>query len=235
MRNLFLCLLAIVGTAQAGEFKHETQLGVVVTGGNTEVEIYNGKTTNTLSWGKDDRNHVTFGGHYMYGTSSGVENSRNWDVNTKYERSLSKTIGVFTGVKVEADEFAGIQLRTNLDAGGTYQIYKKDKSYINSEFGYRYRQEKNLADEVLRQSQARLFLEGVRKKSEEFSMKMTVEYLPNFTIGEDWQLNFEPSFNYHFHNNLALKWGYLGKYDNLPVAGNKKFDFTYTTALIANF
>ncbi len=232
-KPLFIALsLMLMTLSSFAEFTHETELGVVVTGGNTEVEVYNAKTTNKYAWGK---NNFRLGGHYMYGTSFGVENSRNWDVNTKYGRTFTKNLGAFTGVVVEADEFAGIELRTNGDLGASYTIIKKEMTTLLSEVGYRYRQEKSTDGNTLRQSQGRLYLEGAHKTSKEVSLKLNVEYLPNFTLGSDWQLNFEPSFQYNFHSNLALKWGYQGRYDNLPIAGNRKFDFTYTTALLANF
>lgn len=214
------------------QFAHESELGIVVTGGNTEFQVYNGKVTNTY---KKDKNTYTLGGHYMYGTSFEVENSRNWDINTKYERKISKKLGGYVGIVYEGDEFAGIRNRLNGDLGAAYHLYDNDKYSLSSELGYRYRREKNVTGTVLNQSQGRLYAIGKKKTSNNWSFQTWMEYLPNFTDSEDWQLNFEPSFNFNFHSNLALKWGYLGKYDNQPVNGNKKFDFTYITSLIAKF
>ncbi|MCF8058306.1 MAG: DUF481 domain-containing protein [Bacteriovoracaceae bacterium] len=233
MKSFLLILIFVFLNLSAfAQFSHESELGVVVTGGNTEMEVYNGKVTNKY---QRDTNTFTLGGHYTYGTSFGVENSRNWDVNAKAKHDLTQKVGIFLGSILEADEFAGIQSRINVDVGGTYQFLKTEKSQINTELGYRYRREKNLAGTTLSQSQGRLYVEGKRSPSKDLSMKLWAEYLPNFTKSEDWQLNFEPSFQFNLNSTLALKWGYLGRYDNDPVPGNKKFDFLYVTSLLAKF
>jgi putative salt-induced outer membrane protein len=225
-----LCFL--FSSAVFAQFANESEVGIVVTGGNTELEVYNGKTKNTYTAG---RNTFTLGGHYMYGTSFNVENSRNWDINAKADHGFSEKIGIFLGTVYEGDQFAGIDNRLNGDLGASYKIYKSEKAQATGEAGYRYRREENLAGTVLSQSQGRVYLEGKRTPSKDITLKFWTEYLPNFTDSEDWQINFEPSFQYNFMSNLALKWGYMGRYDNLPVPGNKKFDFTYMTSLIANF
>lgn len=228
-RTVFLLLFSL---PIFGQYSNESELGIIVTGGNTELEVYNAKTKNTYV---KDTNTFTLGGHYMYGTSFNVNNSRNWDVNAKYEHALNPKVGVFVGTVYEGDDFAGIDNRINGDLGGSYKFYKSEKGMAYAEAGYRYRREENLAGTVLSQSQGRVYLEGKRTPSKDITLKFWTEYLPNFTESEDWQINFEPSFSYNFHSNLALKWGYLGRYDNLPVPGNKKFDFTYITSLIAKF
>jgi hypothetical protein len=232
LKLLVLFSLFCLSFLTFGQFTNESELGIVVTGGNTELQVYNGKVTNQYVL---DKNTFTLGGHYMYGTSFDVENARNWDVNGKYNRALSKHAGTFVGFVYEGDEFAGIDNRLNVDLGGSYQIVKTEKTNIKSEAGYRYRREEDLTGNSVSQSQGRLYVTGKRTPTKDISFGMWVEYLPNFTTPSDWQVNFEPNFQYNFHSNLALKWGYMGRYDNLPVLGNKKFDFTYITSLIAKF
>ncbi len=214
------------------QFSNESEVSVVVTGGNTEVEVYNAKTTNQY---KFDKNVFTLGGHYMYGTTTNVLSSRNWDVNSKYERLFNETFGAFLGAIYEGDEFAGIDNRINTDLGSSYHFLKTEKVNGTLEAGARYRREESLLGKTLSQMQGRIYGVIARKKTEDIELKFWAEYLPNFTDSTDWQINFAPSFQYNFHSNLALKWTYLGKYDNLPVPGNKKFDFQNTTSLIANF
>lgn len=232
MKLISLVALILLIPSTFAQFTHQSELGIVVTGGNTELQVYNGKVTNTYT---QDKNVYTLGGHYMYGTSFEVENSRNWDINAKYQRDLNDKFGAFVGTVYEGDEFAGIRNRLNGDVGGTYHYKNEDKFSFSTELGYRYRREKSTSNVVLNQSQGRLYMIGKKETKNNFSFQTWLEYLPNFTDSEDWQVNFEPSLNFSFNSNLALKWGYLGKYDNLPVQGNKKFDFTYVTSLIAKF
>lgn len=234
LKKLMVSLLwgALLSATVMAEFKNESEVSMVVTGGNTEVEVYNAKTTNEYSF---DKNTFTLGGHYMYGTTTKVLSSRNWDVNSKYDRLLSKRLGAFIGLVYEGDEFAGVDSRMNTDLGASYHYLKTDKLDGKVELGARHRREKSLAGTTLNQMQGRAYAVITKKKTEDVELKFWAEYLPNFTTASDWQLNFAPSFQYNLNSSLALKWSYVGKYDNLPVPGNKKFDFQYTTSLIANF
>ena len=69
MIKLALLGLLFSGMVQA-QYSNESEVSVVVTGGNTEVEIYNGQTKNTY---KKEKNTFVLGGHYTYATSSQVE------------------------------------------------------------------------------------------------------------------------------------------------------------------
>jgi len=231
--KLFVLFAFLVSVPSVfAQYKNESSLSVVITGGNTETELYNGKTKNSYKAGK---NSFSLGGHYMYGTNQGVESARNWDLNSRYEREVKKDYGIFTGLIYEADDFANIDYRINADLGLSYHIFTEERLTSKVELGYRYREEKSLAGTTLDQHQGRVYGEIERySKSKEFSSSLWIEYLPNFTDGDDWQLNFEPGINYNINSSLALKWGYLGKYDNQPVAP-RKFDFIYTTSLIAKF
>ncbi len=232
-KSIITLLLGLIFSVSVqAEFKNESEVSMVVTGGNTEVEVYNAKTTNKYIF---EKNTFTLGGHYMYGTTTNVLSSRNWDVNGKYERLLSKRMGAFVGVVYEGDEFAGIDSRINTDLGGSFHYLRTDKLDGILEMGARHRREKSLLGKTLDQMQGRAYAAITRKKTEDVELKFWVEYLPNFTTPSDWQINFAPSFQYNLNSLLALKWTYLGKYDNLPVPGNKNFDFQYTTSLIANF
>ncbi|MBC99361.1 MAG: hypothetical protein CME63_16580 [Halobacteriovoraceae bacterium] len=231
-KGIILLVIGFISFSSHAQYSNESEVSVVVTGGNTEVEVYNAKTTNEYKMGK---NIFTLGGHYMYGTTSDEISSRNWDVNTRYERLFNETFGTFLGVIYEGDEFAGIDNRLNADLGGTYHYLKTEKMQGRVEAGARYRREESLLGNTLSEMQGRIYAMIGKKKTDNVEIKFWAEYLPNFTNSTDWQLNFAPSFQYNFMTNLALKWSYTGKYDNLPVPGNKKFDFQYTTSLIANF
>lgn len=232
LKHIALVMLSLISLSAAAEFSNESEVSMVVTGGNTEVQVYNAKTANSYKY---EKNVFSLGGHYMYGTSSDVLSSQNWDVNGRYERILYKKLGTFLGVIYEGDKFAGIKSRLNTDLGASYHYLETQRMKGRTELGLRYREEESYSGTELTQVQGRVFAEIGYSKTKEVETKFWVEYLPNFTDSEDWQINFAPSFQYNFHSSLALKWSYIGKYDNLPVPGNKNFDFQYTTSLIAKF
>ena len=81
---------------------------------------------------------------------------------------------------------------------------------------------------------ARAYFEGAKSIAGSLFAKLWTEFLPDLTDKDNFQLNFEPSLNVIISKYFSLKLGYLGKFDNVPAeAGLKKYDWIYTTALVA--
>lgn len=227
-----MAALFIFAPSALAELSNQSEISIVATGGNTDLQVYNGKTTTKYTL---DKNNFELGGRITKGQSAGVDNASNWDLTARYGRSFSDRFGVFYATKYENDRFAGIHYRFNNDLGSSFVITKTKKTNAKAEAGYRYRIEKSVIGDELNQSQGRVYAEVERKNTETFSTKLWVEYLPNFTEGSDWQVNTEASMSFAMYSNLKIKMGYLYKYDNLPVVGLTTFDSQYTTTLIATF
>jgi len=68
--------------------------------------------------------------------------------------------------------------------------------------------------------------------------KLWTEFLPDLTDKKNVQINFESSLGVILSKYFSLKLAFLGKYDNEPVLASpalKKFDYLYTTSLVAKF
>jgi len=218
----------------AKKFSHESELSVVTAGGNSKLETYNAKTSNTYKL--NTANLLAFGGHYTLGSASEVISTRNWDANLRFEHVLNEKFNVYLGEIVEGDKFSGFTERYNSDFGFKYKLIATDKLNLFTELGYRYTIQKAVDGSEQKDHKARLYAEGNKVFSESFNGKLWVEYLPNFSDSDDWSLTFEPSLAFTMSSNFSLKFAYKGIYDQKPaVSGNKKFDFLYTTALIAKF
>jgi putative salt-induced outer membrane protein YdiY len=234
-----VCLVVLSSTAMA-KFTNETGLSIITTGGNTETETYNLKTESKKTWDKDA---VSFGGHYTLGTAGeeNVETVRNWDIFTQYTRSITKKLGAFLGAEFEGNEFAGYKQRQNYDAGARYQFIDTDENKFFSELGLRYTIEQTTDTEeqnglVRNDTKGNLYLEWEQVLNVNVNYKFWVRYLPNFTRGEDYQINFEPSLNVTLSKSFSLSLGYTGRYDNqLNPGAEERLDWTYTTSLIAKF
>ena len=245
MRN-FLLTLTLLLTASVsmaeGNFSHESQLTMIVVGGNSQSDTYNAKTINGY---KFSDYKATFGGHYTLGSSTVNETStvsvRNWDLNLRFDRNLSEKMSLFLGETVNGNKFAGYETRYNTDFGVSYSVIKTDKTTLKGDLGYRYSVEElefkpTVGDKTNKSHQARLYAENTNKHTPTLSTKFTVEYVPNFTETDDWQLNVSPSLIMQMSSLLSLKLGYEGKYDNKTAEEtHRKFDFNYTTTLIAKF
>jgi len=229
---IFLAVLSLLSTKAFAEFSNESELTVILNGGNTEQETWNGKTMNAY---KMNKNTFKLGGHYSYGKADGELNTRNWDVNSRYERDLGKEWSGFAAVQLEEDFFANIEYRWNYDLGGGYNIFKTEKHKMHAEAGYRRTLESDYSGQKTSGSKVRIYSEYTRQHDESLFFKFWVEALPNISNDDDWMLSFEPSANYSLSKTFTLKIGYLHKYDNLPPVGSKKSDYTYTTSLLARF
>lgn len=234
MKNLpaFL-LLMLASPSVRADFHNESDLGIVVTSGNSKSQNYSFKQLNTYDWGK---NLAKLQGGYLRSVSSGVESALQWNLGTRYERELAERFSLFAGESVYGDRYAGYLQRYFTDLGGKYYFAKKETWYALGEAGYRFKHENPLKGPKTNEHQARLYAEGWFEWRKGISSKLWAEYLPNFTTSEDWQLNSEASISAMLTEIFSLKTAYLVKYDHLPTGGAAyKTDSTFTTALVAKF
>ncbi|MBS1964099.1 MAG: DUF481 domain-containing protein [Bdellovibrionales bacterium] len=236
-----LALVAITsfafGTAFAEDppkdgWKTESQAGVVMTSGNTE--------TSTLSFGDEttyrfESNLLKLKAAYLYQKSSNTITGKSWSLGLRYERVLTEKLNAFVGETVEGDRFAGVNQRYSTDLGAKYQLIKEDELNWFVEGGYRYTKE-NLTLVERKLHYARAYTEIEKKFSPTVSAKYWLEYLPNFTDSDDWQLNTELSLSAALNSIFSLKSAYLLKYDNqINAPGLVKTDKIFTTSLVAKF
>ena len=225
-------MLFLICNLACAQFSNESQLTIITNGGNTVQETWNAKTLNAYIKAKDT---FKLGGHYTYGAASNQLNTRNWDVNARYERSLSNKWSAFSAVQREEDFFASLDYRWNYDVGGLYNFFQTSKHKFHVEGGYRRTLESDSASKKTNSSKIRLYSEYSREQSRNFFFKFWIEAIPSISVSEDWQLNIEPSLNLGMSKIFTLKVAYLHRYDNQPNAGLKNNDYQYTTSLIARF
>lgn len=240
----YLILLVLFGFTQVvfAKFENQTELSMIQTGGNTKLETYNLSTLSKYSFTKSE---FLFGGHYTLGTSEEendiVEKSRNWDISAKYLRNLIKKLSYYTGVKFEGDTFAGYKQRDNYDLGLNYSLYKTDKKSFSAEIGYRYTLERSVTrnsegEDEFEFQKGRVQLSYSNKIKDYLRFDTTLEYLPNFTESEDYQVNFSPSLAVIINDVFSYKTSYIVNYDNEPnIEGNEYTDYKLTTSIIAKF
>ena len=210
----------------------ESELGLVITTGNSKTQSYNLKQKNQYAW---DLNALKFEGRYLDTSANSNTTARTWNLGLRYERELSNLYGVFVGQNIESDIFSGYNQRYNTDIGGKYFIYKEEAFDLDFEAGYRYTIENRLSGQV-KQNYLRFYTEANRKFSSSASMKLDVEYLRNLTVTSDFQINSEVSVSAILNEIFSVKTAYLVKYRNfLPPPATVKVDTQTTTALVAKF
>jgi putative salt-induced outer membrane protein len=234
MMRYWALVSLILTTSALAQFTNESELSLVQTGGNSEVQTNNAKTTNVYQW---TRNSLRFGGRYTYGETENGVSARNWDINARFERILSPKISATLGGVIEGNTFIGLQTRYNSDAGLKYYHVKSDMKNIITELGYRYTIEDRVAPiENTYDNKGRLYNEINHKISETVQYKVWLEFVPNFTESEDYLINGEASITSILNSVFSLRVAYLGMYDNLPAfSGFKNYDYTTTTSIVAKF
>lgn len=232
MRFFFLAALLFSASAMA-KLSHESELSIVNSGGNSELQAYNGQTKNKYQF---EKNSLTFGGHYTYGEANNSLSARNWDVNTKYEFGLSEDFSAIVGEIIEGNNFQDVKVRYNSDLGGRYSVIKNDVQAWFFELAYRYTAEDRFVAENVYQHKARTYTEWGYKYSETLQWKVWLEYVPNFSDGSDWMMTGEASMTAILTSTFSLKVAYKGLYDNLPANPTlKTYDYITTTSLVAKF
>jgi putative salt-induced outer membrane protein len=226
-------LLLAPSAFSADGFTNESELGYVLTKGNTDIQTLNVKQSNAYTFGM---NSFTFKGGYLTSKQSGTLAAQTWNLGLRYERALTDFLSMYAGQSVIADPFQSIRQRHNTDLGGKYLIVKEETLQWFGEAGYRFTRENTTSVGSRNFHYLRAYTEAEKKWSPTVSTKYWIEYLPNLTTSTDWQLNTELSLNAMLTSIFSVKTGYLVRYDNLPATtGLKKTDSVLTTALVAKF
>lgn len=248
----FIALLIFLSIATFAQdkpkkiFSNESSLSIVQTGGNAVSESYNAETVNKYKPGT--REYKVYGNYTLsYADDPQVEGidteetARNWQVGAATTLDITEKIGLNTGIMYEGNEFTGYKQRENFDLGTKYTFYESDHIKSYADFGYRYVIEKRTTrnednEDIFYFNKANINHTLEHVLNESVSYMFWFQYLPNFTVPDDYQINFEASLNVIMSNMFSLKVAYKGAYDNELNPGVREYlDRTTTTSLVARF
>ncbi len=219
--------------APTAKLANESEASVVIVGGNSKAETYSAKQLSSYETGD---HKVTLKGHYLMGKANSKTSAENWSIGLRYDFAFSPSIGLFAGETVSGDRFKNITRQYDTDVGAKYTVWKSgDKDYGLAELGYRLtRYDYNDPIEDKTTHFLRVYAEVAQAFNDKVYGKLWAEFLPNIERTSKYLVNFEPSLNVSLTETFAVKTGFLGQYDSEPSA-SKKFDYTYTLALIAKY
>ncbi len=225
-------LAALTDDKATQGFHNDSEAGVVITSGNAQSQSYDLKQSDAYGW---NANLLKAYGKFLQNSAGSLQTAKYYVLGARYERTLSPDVSAFLGQNAESDRFSGYLQRYNSDAGGKYFFLKDEAITWSAEAGYRYTVENRTSGQY-NQNYLRFYTEANRNWTKTFSTKLWVEYLPNLTVTNDFQLNSELSLSAALNDVFALKTAYLVKYRNILIA--PAFDNTdtqFTTALVAKF
>lgn len=227
----FVLGIANVGAEESRSFKNETELGIVVTGGNTDVSTLTFKQSNSLIF---TSNSIHLHARYLRSTSQEIEQAFQWGFGAKFEQILNDRVGLILGQLVEANPYQKINQRYATDAGVKVHFYRKEKDLTwFAETGYRFTRE-NYPGSFANLNFLRISSEIENYLAESLSAKLGVEFLPNLDRWKGYQFNGAASINAAVSSVVSLKTGYELRYNNEPPVGAKApSDRIFTTSIVA--
>ncbi len=213
---------------------NESEVGILIAKGNSDSQSFSAKEAVGYTW--EEVNSLKFNGRYLQAKTNGIQNAFYWLTGLRYDRALNDRLGLFLGQILESDKYAGYNQKYNSDLGVKYAIMKELKFLWNGEVGYRYTVENQLTGTQNKMHYARAYTEAIKEWTQGVSTKLWYEYLPNFTIASDYQMNTELSVSAALNRTFSVKSGYLLRYDHLLNPGSHaRTDTLFTTALVAKF
>lgn len=164
--------------------------------------------------------------------SDGETSSERLLAELRGKRALGDRYELFAGASYERDEFAGLDSRAVLEAGGIWRAVDQVRQSLAFDLGMTWTTEDPVAGERLDSFGAVAGLEWIWKLSESASLRERLLYFPNFDDGEDWRLRSESSLQAALASSWALRLSYLLTRDNLPAPGFEKTDTTTSVSLV---
>ena len=222
-----------LGASAEALFRNESELGYVLTSGNTDVASLSAKQHNRWE-GSDNAFH--FNARYLRSSNQGIEQSLFWSAGFKYERLFSSLISGYLGQLVESNIYQKINQRYASDAGVKLNFYKREKDLIwFAEAGYRFARE-NYPNNFQDLQFMRIYSEIENYWIESVSGKLNFEYLPNLTRWKGYQINSAFSLSAALSDYFSLKTSYEFRFNNEPPAGTlSNSDRVLITAFVAKF
>lgn len=238
-RSAFSVTLASIGFASAGvaqSAKPDTAKPVKVTvgvaylnaTGNTDVTSLN--ADERLEW-KRPRFLWAQYGNAINGSTDGKESANLLATGLRGDWKPPGRLSVYALTDFDRNRFANISRRFQEGAGLGYTLIDRPMHRLTTELGSQFVQQRNLdgvSDNFLAGRAAEVYRYTFRASS---YAEERLEYLPNFETTQDYRMNGEASVVAPLSRHLALKLGYVVRFDNLPEPGVEKTDRFFTSGL----
>ena len=147
-------------------------------------------------------------------------------------RKLTPIVGLSSGIRLERDRFAGLDLRSILDGGLTWALVHHPEWTLDGVTSIAWLHESRsvgagIDDPIgVLQLLSRIPFGSAGDTTQRFT------YYPDFKTSSAYRSEAEISAQAAMNAHLALKIGYLLRYSNAPVPGFKKADNTTTASVV---
>lgn len=226
-----LLSIAAAGAAHAQDTSHVAlvgDFGFVNAAGNTSLTTLSGGEKLTYS-----RGPVTLGQRsaLVYGRTNGVTSASQWLAGLRADYALSSRLGVYGMANFERNRFAGFARRFDEGAGLTFAALRSAADSLSFEGGLSVTQQRSVAGVSDNFTSARAAANWRHHLNPKAFISQIVEVLPDLKVSDDLRINSETALVAPLSARLAIKLGYLIRFDNLPEPGFKKTDRLFTSGI----
>lgn len=216
-------------TAPENPWEGSLGLSALITSGNSDTQSLGADVAfkrKPMPWGLE----VT--AQFARVEDQGVKTAERYLARLRGERMLDERWSLFAGAGFEQDKFAGFDRRTVIEAGGKYGALLGPVHELSFDAGLTWTREEfvsGLDDDYL----GALFgLAYAWKISDTAKLTERLVTYPNLDDSNDWRLTSETALQADLNSRLALKLGYLLRYDHQPPPGFEDTDTTTTVSLV---
>jgi len=222
----------VVAPAEQPATSFVTDFGYVATSGNTRVTTINlaERTVHTRGFWRFEQ---TLG--LVYGENDGEENANLLRAGLGAEYAFRPWVAVATGVLYDRNRFAGIARRTEEYLGLVFRVLQAPKDTLRIETGASLTQQTGVDGIANNFPAARAAAWYKRTLSSNAFFLQTLEAIPNLQVTEDYRINSESALVAPLSRRMALKFGYVVRFDNLPEVGFLSTDRIFTSGLQVSF
>jgi putative salt-induced outer membrane protein YdiY len=169
--------------------------------------------------------------NFIKSTTDGEESADLLAVGLRGDWKPRGRLSVYALVNYDRNRFADIGRRFEEGAGLGYALIEQPRHRLTTELGGQFVQQRNL-EEVSNNFFAGRVAELYRYTFRENAyVEERVEFLPNLEMSEDYRVNVEANVVAPLSRLLAIKLGYVVRFDNLPEPTVEKTDRFLTSGI----
>lgn len=224
-----LLLIPAVAVAQAADsIRFTGDVGLVNTAGNTNLTTVN--VGEEVRW---RRGRLILGQVFavVYGRSEGETTSSLWRGGVRGDYTLSERVALYATAAYDRDRFAGIARRFEEGAGIAVVPLLGPHDRFETETGLSLVQQRSTEDARDNFVSARGAVTYVHTFTSATYLRQSVETNVNLENASDFRVTSESALVAPLSRSVALKIGYVVRFDNLPEPGFRTTDRLLTSGL----
>lgn len=229
MKLLLVILTLFFCATVSAQMTNTSALGLSLSGGNTKLFALD--VGHATIYNIQDAHRIGLDTSVQYTWARDFTAQRKWKVAGRYDE-LFGDYTAYMGHSWEGNTLAGLEYRANTETGMRYLF----SDLLWGEMGYVFAYEKIYPIEIddVKAHQVKMKIHGKQPLGDNKYFEGWAMILEDLANTKNLRIDFESSMVFELGKSFALKLSLLGEFDNVPAA-EQKFDYTYKTALVANF